>query len=123
MSLSMHKKLYRLDSKGKVRLWEIKVTDNLIETWDGVLNGKLKYTPDTVLEGKNIGKSNETTPEEQALSNAERKVTLKERKGYQATIPTADSVPAYDDSFFNNPPRNVVGPKPLSKMPDELREE
>jgi DNA ligase-1 len=71
----MHEKFYRLDSKGKVRLWEIKVTGNLIETWDGVLDGKLKYTPDTVSEGKNIGKANETTPEEQALLNAERKVT------------------------------------------------
>lgn len=113
--------LYRLNSRGKPIQWSIDVTDNVITTQDGQVDGKLK-TPvvDVVSNGKNIGKSNETTPAEQALSDAERKVTLKRRKGYQETIPT-DSKPKFDDDFFNNPPRNFVGPKPLSKMPDKDR--
>jgi ATP-dependent DNA ligase len=121
MYLLMDLTLYRLNSKGKPIQWQIKVTDNVIETWDGQVGGKLKYTEDVVSEGKNIGKSNETTPEEQALSNAERKVTLKRRKGYQETIPT-DSKPKFNADFFNGPPRNFVGPKPLNKMPDSERE-
>lgn len=117
----MHKKFYRLDSKGKIRLWEIKVTGNLIETWDGVLDGRLKYTPDEVSKGKNIGKANETTPEEQALKEAKRKIELKVRKGYSEKMP--EGQPEFNEEFFNNPPRNFVGPKPLNKMPDALRQE
>ena len=107
--------LYKLTSKGKPYQWRIKVTDNLIETWDGHVDGKLKYTPDTVSEGKNIGKSNETTPEEQALLMAQRKVEMKLRKGYGYKIPD-DGEPTINDDFFNNPPRNFVGPKPKSKL-------
>ena len=117
----MDKTLYRLNSKGKPIQWRIVVTGNVIDTYDGQVGGKIKHTPDVVEEGKNIGKSNETTPEEQALSDAERKITLKRRKGYQETIPT-ESRPKFDANFFNNPPRNFVGPKPLSKMPDKDRE-
>lgn len=106
--------LYRLNSKGKPIQWWIKVTDNLIETWDGQVGGKIKYTPDTVEEGKNIGKSNETTPAEQALLMAQRKIEMKRRNGYQETIP--DSEPTINDDFFRNPPRNFVGPKPKSKL-------
>ena len=113
--------LYSLNSKGKPIQWQIKVTDNLIETWDGQVGGKLKYSDDHVLEGKNIGKSNETTPAEQALLMAERKVEMKRRKGYEDNVPSG--TPTINASFFNNPPRNFVGPKPKSKLEDKKRAE
>ncbi len=118
----MDKTFYRLDSKGKTIVWRVKVTKNLIETWDGDLGGKLTYNEDTVKEGVNIGKSNETTPAEQAMSIAERKIELKQRKGYTENINELET-PVTDEEFFNNPPRSFVGPKPLASMPIELRDQ
>lgn len=69
------KPLYTLDSKNKVRVWS--VNSSLIpnkegyielEIIHGVLNGKLQSKFRYVKSGKNIGKSNETSLEQQALS-------------------------------------------------------
>lgn len=115
-----HLTLYRLNSKGKPIMWSIRVEKNVIETHDGQVGGKLKYTKDVVTEGKNIGRSNETTPEEQAMLMAERKIEMKRRKGYVEEEPKG--APKLNNAFFNNPPRNFVGPKPKSSLEDSKRE-
>lgn len=112
--------VYRLNSKGKPIQWRIKLTGNTIETWDGQVDGKLKYTSDTVLDGKNIGKTNETTPEEQAELIAQRKLDAKRKKGYGDSIPST-SEPEFNEDFFNNPPTNFICPKPKASIsPEEL---
>lgn len=63
--------LFAYDSKGKVRTWKASLSpqgdtiDILIE--HGVLDGKMQTKVRTVKSGKNIGKKNETSLEEQAL--------------------------------------------------------
>jgi DNA ligase-1 len=71
-------KLYAKASTGKIKTWEIWVTDNEDGTatmWrrSGYIDGKLKDTPKIIKTGKNIGKSNETTPLEQAIAMAKSK--------------------------------------------------
>lgn len=66
------KTLYKKDSKGKIRQWDVSVEGNTITVSSGILDGK-KTTQVTTCKGKNIGKSNETTPEEQALLEAQSK--------------------------------------------------
>lgn len=118
-SLSMQKiTLYALSSKGKTKQWSIWVEDNNIYTEWGIQDGALQLTKDTISEGKNLGKSNETTPAEQALSEAKRKLEMKRRKGYSETLETQFK---FDKEFFNNPPRNFVCPKPKSKLEESKR--
>ncbi len=74
--------LYKTKS-GKVRIWRIYVIENVIHTEFGEQGGKIQHTEDMILSGKNIGKINETTKEEQAVLEAESKHNYQiSRKGY-----------------------------------------
>ena len=77
--------LYKTDSKGKTRHWRIWVEGNIIKTEHGVLDGNLAKASKTIKAGKNIGKTNETTPEEQALSEALSTIQKKRDKNYGDT--------------------------------------
>jgi len=83
--------LYARDSKGKIRSWEIKVipindnanTEATIVQQSGLLLGKKTSKSTKVTKGKNIGKANETTPFNQAVSNAQSKHNSKVLDGYK----------------------------------------
>lgn len=75
--------LYSRSSTGSVLVWNIEVSQNEIITSWGIEDGAVQVTRDLVTEGKNIGKKNETTPDKQALSEAESKWSKKQdREGY-----------------------------------------
>jgi len=77
--------LYNTSSKGKTKVWSIWVEgDEVVKEW-GLEGHKTQQTRDRV-QGKNIGKSNETTPEEQALFEMERAIRLKTEEGYSPTL-------------------------------------
>lgn len=75
-------KLYKRTSTGAQQEWEISVDGNVITTRFGQTGGKIQVTTDVVREGKNVGRSNATTPEQQALLEAEATWTKKLKKGY-----------------------------------------
>lgn len=84
--------LYKKDSKGKLRLLDISTDGATIIQVSGLINGKA-VTSVSQCEGKNIGRSNETTPEEQAELEAEAKYIKKLKEGYFKTQQEAiDSV-------------------------------
>lgn len=65
--------LYKKASTGKLWSWSIAVDGNVItETW-GEVGGKQQSTSDTIREGKNIGRANETSPDQQAEAEAKSK--------------------------------------------------
>ena len=66
------KKLFKYDSKGKIREWSVKTEGDSYIVSHGLKDGKIQEKT-TVCKAKNIGKSNETTPEEQALLEAKAK--------------------------------------------------
>ena len=73
--------LYKKDSKGKIRSWEISTTGpELIEKY-GLIDGK-KAESRKFCKSKNKGRSNETTPEEQAVSEMQSKINKKLDEGY-----------------------------------------
>lgn len=74
--------LYRKNSSGKLQQWQIGVEGSTIHVWHGQVDGKLQHTQDTISLGKNEGRSNSTTPEEQAISEAKSKFTKTKKKGY-----------------------------------------
>lgn len=77
--------LYSLSSKGKTQVWSIRVEGNELVTTYGVLDGALQ-TERKAIQGKNIGKANETTAEQQALLEAPRVWKTKIDKGYVGSI-------------------------------------
>jgi DNA ligase-1 len=84
--------LYKLHSSGQIGSWRI-----FVEAWPAeivreackVLGGKAVVTRTVINEGKNIGRSNETTAHEQAILEAESKYKKKMDEGYVITPPKA----------------------------------
>lgn len=64
--------LYSTDSKGKIRQWSIGTYGDSYLVTFGVTDGKMQ-SKTTKCKAKNIGKANATTPEEQAILEAQAK--------------------------------------------------
>ena len=82
--------LYKKDSKGKIRFVEIYSNENRVIQKHGIIDGKVVYNESECI-GKNIGKSNETTPERQAELEAQSKLLKKLDEGYYKTIDEANN--------------------------------
>jgi len=76
------KTVYKATKGGKVQEWTIEVVENKYRTTSGQTDGKKIINNWTVVFGKNVGKSNGTTDEEQALKEAIAKRTRKLEGGY-----------------------------------------
>jgi len=108
-------KLYAPTKTGNVKTWRACVIGyptspmaTIEITTQTKLGGKEVERRDEITEGKNLGKSNETTPYEQAVSEAESRYRKKMDQGYQTEIPT-------DTSKAND---NALGfPKPMLAHP------
>lgn len=76
--------LYKSDSKGRLRKWRVKVDGNQFHTEQGLAEDDAKITVNrpTACQGKNLGKANETSPEDQAIKEAEAKFDKKLKEGY-----------------------------------------
>lgn len=93
MSIKSWPFLYKMSSTGKEQQWGIKVfpspkrndldqpeAEILVE--HGRVGGKLQLSVVRVAEGKNLGRANETSPWDQAVSEAEAKWKKQLDKGY-----------------------------------------
>lgn len=83
--------LYKMDSKGKIRVLNVYHGSDergwFYEQEHGLHGGKLQHSR-TYVEGKNAGRANATTDEQQAEKEAEAKWKQKrDRSGYTETIP------------------------------------
>ena len=83
--------LYKKDTKGKIRFLEIECTGKVLWQVSGVLNtdNPVKHTKEC--KGKNLGKSNETNPEQQALQEKESLIQEKLKEGYFKSIVEAEN--------------------------------
>lgn len=82
-------KLYIRDSKGKAREWSVRTEGAKIIVSHGLVGGKITDKV-TTAKSKNIGKANETTPEQQALLEAQAKWTYQiDREDYHEDIDQA----------------------------------
>lgn len=78
--------LYKYTTKGQAQQWQIVVEGDKFYTIEGMVGGKLTTSLPTICKGKNIGKKNETTPEEQAILEAKAKHQKKIDAGYNEVI-------------------------------------
>ncbi len=82
--------LFERDSKGKIKTWKIEVVPTedpdsefaIVRSTYGLLGGKLQVDDTRVVIGKNIGRSNETSPWQQAVADAKSKTERQLKKGY-----------------------------------------
>lgn len=79
--------LYKKSKDGKkTQYWEIQVNGAAYRTVEGYVGGALTESEWTNAVGKNIGKANETSPEGQAILEAESKAQKKKDRGYCENI-------------------------------------
>lgn len=77
--------LYKRNKSGKIQYWQVEVMGSTITKTAGQLNtDKPLVHKEVVTTGKNIGKVNETSPEEQAVSQAKSDWNKKRDEGYKS---------------------------------------
>ena len=82
-------KLYHQTKNGTMHQWTIWTEGADIVTEYGQIDGKMQVARKTAI-GKNIGKSNETTPEEQAVLEATAMHKNRLDRKYRRTIEEAE---------------------------------
>ena len=92
------KKLFKRNANGTINQWEIIVQDNSYWSEYGQCGGIITKSDITYAEGKNIGKKNETTAEEQALKEA-KSIWAKKKKSENFVEDVSD----VDNAQFNPP--------------------
>ena len=87
----MVKTIYKKDSSGKIRFLEISAKEGTVIQTSGVVGTDNPVTNISQCEPKNVGKVNSTTAEEQAVLEANSKLTEKMRLGYFETMEEAEA--------------------------------
>lgn len=88
----MFKLLYGKDKKGGYKVWSVEVVNDEIIILHGKEGGKQTEKREKV-EGKNIGRANETTPYMQALLEATSKINKQFDKGYREEKESLEELP------------------------------
>lgn len=81
--------LFKKNSNGGHQEWSIGTCGNVIVTKWGQIGGAIQETRDEIKSGKNIGRANATTAEEQALAEATSKWEKQLKKGYVQSLDSA----------------------------------
>jgi DNA ligase-1 len=84
--------LFSRTSSGAIQIWEVEVIDNKHRVISGQIDGQKVQSEWTVCVSKNIGKSNETSPAQQAELEAGAKWKKKLESGYKESIADIDQV-------------------------------
>jgi len=88
--------LYKRAVNGKVNEWTVEIENNCFRTISGYTDGVKTTSEWTCCSGKNTGKKNATTPEQQALAEAKAMWTKKLELGSYESIDDIDT-----PKFFN----------------------
>ncbi len=129
--LTRFPKLYKLTSSKKIQEWEIFTEGNKIIIIQGQIDGKKQRYEQTIKEGKNIGRANETTPEQQARLEAKSKWEHKHNKDYHLSVEECNQkvklanaggyLPMLAKPFQNNAERHLKYPCYVQPKLDGLR--
>lgn len=101
--------LYKLDSKGKTREWTICYDANEFWSAQGIVGMKIRKNNPTSCEGKNLGRVNETTAEEQAVLEAKAKWEKKRKDGYTQDINKVKTKKFFEPMLAQNYPDRIKG--------------
>jgi len=82
--------IFKKDSKGNIRTWDSEIDGHRYRITTGILGGKVTTSDWTVAQPKNVGRTNETTAEQQAVIEVDAKRKKKLALDYHKTIDTVD---------------------------------
>lgn len=86
-----HPTLYKRTSTGAIQTWWMEQDGNLTRVHTGQIDGKITTSPYKPSYGKNVGKKNETTNEQQATLEIEAEYKKKKAQGrYHDSVDTID---------------------------------
>ena len=94
--------LYKVDTKGKLREWTMHIDGASFYAVKGLVEGKKTQDKPTTTIAKNVGRSNETTPKEQALLQAQAKFQKKLDSGYALNEIDAQEKKFYEPMLAHN---------------------
>jgi DNA ligase 1 len=86
-----YEKLYKRTATGAIQVWWQERSEGRYRTHSGQKDGQIVSSEWTVAKAKNVGRSNETSPEQQAESEIESNYTLKKKSGYRVTVSDAET--------------------------------
>lgn len=89
--MTKHETLYKRTKTGATQICNIAVDGATVITEFGQLGGKMQISTDTCT-AKNVGRSNETTPEQQAVLEAQSKFNKKVKEGYSTELTETPTV-------------------------------
>lgn len=87
--------LYKRTSSGRIQQWTIHTKNNKYYTIAGMVGGSLTKSKKTICLGKNIGRSNQTSPKRQAIKEAKAKHQKKIENGWTDKIKQVDNTPKF----------------------------
>ncbi len=94
--------LYSRASTGKIQQWTITADGDSFITESGQVGGKITVSKPNLCVGKNIGKANETSPEEQAILEAQAKWDKQIKKDYKEDINDIDNLSFFEPMLAKN---------------------
>jgi DNA ligase 1 len=94
--------LYKVDTKGKLREWTMHIDGASFYAVKGLVDGKKTTDKATTTIAKNVGRSNETTPEGQAELQAQAKFQKKLDSGYAFDPIDAQKKKFYEPMLAHN---------------------
>lgn len=117
--------LYKKAKTGAAQQWKIVVEKNRYWTEAGQVGGAITVSEPTICEGKNIGRANETTSNEQALAEAQSKWQKKIETGYYTSLDDIDHGTTYFEPMlakqYNDYKDDIAFPCFVSAKLDGLR--
>ena len=93
--------LYKRAVNGKINEWTVEVEGNGYRTISGYTDGAKTTTEWTYCQGKNIGRSNETTPEGQAMAEAQAEWKKRTERSYFENINDIDKSTIFKPMLAN----------------------
>lgn len=115
----VHPTLYKRDSVGKVRVWRVETSGDQYRVVAGIKDGNLVENDWKTAVPKNVGKANETTGEEQALSEKDSLYERQLKQGkYHESEDDIDEEGYFEPMLaekWNDPKDKRVGIKAIEK--------
>lgn len=112
--------LYKIDTKGKLREWTMHIDGASFYAVKGLVDGKKTTDKPTTTIAKNVGRANATTPQEQALLEAQAKFQKKLDSGYALNKIDAQKKKFYEPMLAHNykdRKDELVGKYPVFSQP------
>lgn len=83
--------LYKKDTKGNIRFLDTRTNGAELIQISGIIGTENPLPHSKICKGKNIGRANETSPQEQAIKELDSLITGKLKEGYFKTVKEAET--------------------------------